>query len=152
MRKQNLFMQKAKRNSALEKGQRYLKKSALIFVCCATHYTNAQELETLIEVALTRNPEIQKYEIQHGISLEKVNEAGALPNTDFEFGVPIGSPETRTGPQQLKVSAKQRIPWFGVVTARKNYAITLAEAQYEEVVIAKRKLIASVSKLSLIHI
>ncbi|WP_394749904.1 TolC family protein [Spongiimicrobium salis] len=123
-----------------------LKIHSLILLFCSVNFVNAQELEALIETALERNPEVQKYELQYGVALEKINEARALPNTDFKFGVPISSPETRTGPQRVQIAAKQRIPWFGVVTARRNYAATLAEAQYEEVAVAKRKLIASVSK------
>jgi outer membrane protein TolC len=38
------------------------------------------------------------------------------------------------------------IPWFGTITARENYAETLADAEYIEVVIAKRKLALSVSQ------
>lgn len=106
----------------------------------------AQELEVLVGEALQNSLELQKYELQYGIALEKVNEAAALPNTNFGLGIPISSPETRTGPQRVKVSAKQHIPWFGVITARKNYATTLAEAHYEEIVIAKRKLVVSVTQ------
>lgn len=108
--------------------------------------SNGQDLETFLEEALHNNPEIQKFEIQYKLASEKVHEARSLPNTEFGLGIPISSPETRTGPQRIKVSAKQKIPWFGVITARKNYASTLAEAEYEQIVIAKRKLIASVSR------
>ena len=38
------------------------------------------------------------------------------------------------------------IPWFGTITARENYASSLADAKYEDIVIAKRKLVASVLK------
>ncbi|MBT8324794.1 MAG: TolC family protein, partial [Winogradskyella sp.] len=41
---------------------------------------NAQELETLINEALTNNAEIQKFESQYQIATEKVNEVNTLPN------------------------------------------------------------------------
>ena len=38
------------------------------------------------------------------------------------------------------------LPWFGTITARENYASSMAEADYVEVTIAKRKLALSVSQ------
>ena len=65
---------------------------------------------------------------------------------NFGLGYFVSEPETRTGAQRLKVSAKQMMPWFGTITARENYASSLANAKYEDIVIAKRKLVASVSQ------
>ncbi len=107
---------------------------------------NAQELQDYLEEAERNNPKIQRFELQYQIASEKVNQAASLPNTDFGIGVPVSSPETRTGPQRFKVSAKQRIPWFGVITARKNYASSVADAQYEDIAITRRKLVADVSQ------
>ncbi len=120
-----------------------------IFVLCSFLFIlkgNAQELETLINEALENNPEIQKFELQYSIASEKVNEANTFPNTEFGAGFFLSEPETRTGPQRFKVSAKQMLPWFGNITARENYATALADAKYEDIVIAKRKLVASVSQ------
>ena len=107
---------------------------------------NAQELETFIEEALANNPEIQKFELQYNIASEKINEVNTLPNTEFGIGYFLSEPETRTGAQRFKVSAKQMLPWFGNITIRENYVSALANAKYEDIVIAKRKLMASVSK------
>jgi outer membrane protein TolC len=108
--------------------------------------SNAQELETLIDEALNNNPAIQKFELQYSIASEKVNEVNTLPNTEFGVGYFVSEPETRTGAQRFKVSAKQMLPWFGNITARENYVSALADAKYEDIVIAKRKLMASVSQ------
>jgi outer membrane protein TolC len=107
---------------------------------------NAQHLETLIEEALANSPEIQKFELQYNIVSEKVNEVNTLPNTEFGVGYFISEPETRTGAQRFKVAAKQMLPWFGNITARENYVSSLADAKYEDIVIAKRKLIVSISQ------
>ena len=107
---------------------------------------NAQQLETFIEEALANNPKIQKFELQYNIASEKVNEINTLPNTEFGIGYFVSEPETRSGAQRFKISAKQMLPWFGNITARENYVSALADAKYEDIVIAKRKLMASVSK------
>jgi outer membrane protein TolC len=105
-----------------------------------------QNLQTYIDEAISNSPEIQKFELQYGIASEKVNEVGAIPNTEFGLGFFVSEPETRTGAQRLKVSAKQMLPWFGNITARENYVSSLADVKYEDIVIAKRKLVASVSQ------
>jgi len=107
---------------------------------------NAQQLETLIDEALENNPEIQKFELQYKRASEKVNEVNTIPNTEFGVGYFVSEPETRTGAQRFKVSAKQMLPWFGTITSREDYVTALADAKYEDIVIAKRKLMASVSQ------
>ena len=119
----------------------FIISSLLVF-----NVVNAQELKTLVDIALENNPAIQKFELQHAIASEKVNEVNVLPNTEFGVGYFVSEPETRTGAQRFKVSAKQMLPWFGSITARENYVSLLADAKYEDIVIAKRKLIASVSQ------
>ncbi|PWG04939.1 TolC family protein [Polaribacter aquimarinus] len=120
-----------------------------VFVLCALCFVlsaQSQELETLIDVALNNNPEIRKFELQYKRASEKVNEVNTIPNTEFGVGYFVSEPETRTGAQRFKVSAKQMLPWFGTITSRENYISSLADAKYEDIVIAKRKLMASVSQ------
>jgi outer membrane protein TolC len=114
--------------------------------CFLSFFANSQQLEVLIDEALTNNPEIQKFELQYKRASEKVNEVNTIPNTEFGVGYFVSEPETRTGAQRFKVSAKQMLPWFGTITSRENYVSSLADAKYEDIVIAKRKLMASVSQ------
>ena len=118
----------------------------LICLLFVSAFSKAQQLDNLIEEALANSPEIQKFELQYRIASEKVNEVYTLPNTEFGVGYFVSEPETRTGAQRFKVSAKQMMPWFGNITARENYVSSLADAKYEDIVIAKRKLMASVSQ------
>ncbi len=111
------------------------------------HSMSAQELETLINEALENNPEIQKFDFQHQIASEKVNEVNSLPNTEFNFGVMAVKPEMDMPMERFRVSVMQMLPWFGTITARENYATSMADAQYIEITIAKRKLVLSVSQL-----
>ncbi|OUR90825.1 transporter [Flavobacteriales bacterium 34_180_T64] len=124
-----------------------MKRIVLIIIgLLSVTFSNAQQLETIIEEALTNSPEIQKFELQYRIASEKVNEVNTIPNTEFGVGYFIREPETRTGAQRFKVSAKQMLPWFGNITAREHYVSSLADAKYEDIIIAKRKLMASVSQ------
>ncbi len=119
---------------------------SVLFILVFSCFSNAQELQSLITEALASNPKIQKFELQHAIASEKVNEVNTLPNTQFGVGYFASEPETRTGAQRFKISAKQMLPWFGSITARENYVNSLADAKYEDIVIAKRQLITDVSQ------
>jgi len=123
-----------------------MKGITFIIIGFFTIQTNAQTLENLLEKALDNNPMIQKYETQYQVSSEKVNESNTLPNTQLGVGYFVSEPETRTGAQRAKISVKQMLPWFGSITARENYMSSLADAKYEDIAIAKRKLVASVSR------
>ena len=107
---------------------------------------HSQDLQTLIDEALKNSPEIQQRELQYRIASEQVKEVNTIGNTELGLGYFVSEPETRTGPQRFKVSARQMVPWFGAITARENYMGSLADAQYEDVVISRRKLVASVSQ------
>ena len=118
----------------------------ILFGLLSFNVSNAQQLETLIDEGLANNPEIQIFELKYQVAKEKVNEANTLPNTQIGVGYFVSEPETRTGAQRFKVSAQQMLPSFGSITARENYINSLADAVYEDVVIVKRKLVASISQ------
>ena len=107
---------------------------------------NAQQLASYIQEAQDNNPEIQAFELRYNIAEEKVNEANTLPDTQISAGYFISEPETRTGAQRARFSVKQMLPWFGTISARENYASSIAETQYVDIVIMKRKLALSVSQ------
>ena len=108
--------------------------------------TNAQDLASYIQEAEKNNPEIQAFELRYNIAEEKVNEADWLPNTVVGTGYFVSEPETRTGAQRARFSVSQMLPWFGTISAREDYASSMAEAQYVDISIAKRKLALSVSQ------
>lgn len=115
-----------------------------IYILSVNSY--GQDLQTYIDEAISNSPEIQKFQLRYDISSEKVNEANWIPNTEISAGYFVSEPETRTGAQRARFSLKQMLPWFGTITARENYASSMAEADYVEVTIAKRKLALSVSQ------
>lgn len=107
---------------------------------------NAQQLQEYIAEALANNPNIQAYELRYNIAEEKVNEAVWLPNTEISVGYFASEPETRTGAQRARFSAKQMLPWFGTVGTRKEYASKVAAADYMDYIIARRKLSLKVAQ------
>ena len=118
---------------------------SILFILVFSGFSNAQELQSLIDEALANNPKIKQFELQYKRVSEKVNEVNTLPNTNIGVGYFVSEPETRTGAQRFKVSVNQMLPWFGTISSREDYVSSLADAKYEDITIAKRQLIASVS-------
>ena len=106
----------------------------------------AQDLQSYLQEAEANNPQIQAFELRYSIAKEKVREVNSLPNTTFGIGYFASEPETRTGAQRARFSVNQMLPWFGTITARENYASSLAEAEYMDIAIAKRELALSVAR------
>lgn len=117
----------------------------IVFVLLAFG-VNAQSLEFYLQEAEQNSPMIQALELRYNIAKEKVNEVNTLPNTTVAAGYFVSEPETRTGAQRARFSVSQMLPWFGTITARENYASSMAETEYAEIVIAKRKLALSLAQ------
>ena len=120
-------------------------KYILVFLFVSA-FAKAQQLQSYIQEAEANNPEIQAFELRYNIAEEKVNEANWIPNTEVSAGYFVSEPETRVGAQRARIGVKQMLPWFGTVTARENYATAMADAEYVDITIAKRKLALSVAQ------
>ncbi|SED59658.1 Outer membrane protein TolC [Tenacibaculum sp. MAR_2010_89] len=118
---------------------------SILFILMFSGFSYAQELQSLIDEALANNPKIKQFELQYKRVSEKVNEVNTLPNTNIAIGYFVSEPETRTGAQRFKVSINQMLPWFGTISSREDYVSSLADAKFEDITIAKRQLIASIS-------
>ncbi len=106
-----------------------------------------QNLDTYQNQALENNPEIQSMNSSVEIARERINEVNSIPDTEFGFGYFVSEPETRTGPQKLRVSVKQMLPWFGTIDSRKEYAGSMVSVEEADLEIARRKLRLNVSQL-----
>lgn len=122
-------------------------KAMLLFTCFFffQYSLNAQQLQSYIEEAENNNPQIRAFELRYDTSLEKVN-AASLPNTEISAGYFASAPETRTGAQVARFSVRQLLPWFGTIASQKEYASAMAETDYIEIAIAKRKIGLNVAK------
>ena len=120
-------------------------KYILVFLFVSA-FAKAQQLQSYIQEAEANNPDIQAFELRYNIAEEKVNEANWIPNTEVSAGYFVSEPETRVGAQRARIGVKQMLPWFGTITARENYATAMADAEYVDITIAKRKLALSVAQ------
>ena len=105
---------------------------------------SAQNLSDYLETAAKNNPELASKFSEYNASLQIVPQVKALPDPQISFGYFILPVETRTGPQQAKISASQFFPWFGTLKAKEDAAIQSAKAKYETFKQAKSKLFFNV--------
>lgn len=105
-----------------------------------------QELHTFIEEAVRNNPTIQAFEKRYAISTEKISEVNSLPNTQFSGGFMVGENHMPMAMPDGEFTVMQMFPWFGTLGARGNYATAMAEADFLEIEIAKRKIAMSLSQ------
>ncbi len=120
----------------------YKMKVIIILMICMLSITalKAQSLESYIDEAVHNNAELQAMQFGYESSLEKVNEAGSLPNTTISAGYFIQEVETRVGPQRTRLSVSQPLPWFGTLGARKNVASAMSESELQNIELSERKL------------
>jgi len=117
-------------------------KVIIILMICMLSITalKGQSLESYIDEAVHNNAELQAMQFGYESTLEKVNEAGSLPNTNISAGYFIQEVETRVGPQRTRLSVSQPLPWFGTLGARKNVASAMSESELQNIELAERKL------------
>ena len=84
-----------------------------------------------LTIAAQNNPGLKASFDRYLAALERVPQVGALPDPQLMFGAFIMPIETRTGPQQIKISVSQMFPWFGYLGARRDVATLKARAAYE---------------------
>ncbi len=93
----------------------------------------AQEpLDRYLRVAAENNPGLKASFSAYMAALERIPQAGALPDPQVAFAYFISPVETRMGPQRFRISASQMFPWFGTLEARENVAAQSAKAAYEQ--------------------
>ncbi len=100
----------------------------------------AQEIGYFVTLGEANNPELRAMRLRYDLAGEKVEEAVALPDTQFDVGYFIPGMQTRTGAQRVKFSVRQMLPAFGQITAREAYVSSMAETDYLDWVIGRRQL------------
>ena len=122
---------------------RYSIKKIVVFVFLLILGFSAQAqdiLDRYLQEAANHNPELKSRFNEYMAALEKVPQAGTLPDPTIAFGYFIMPVETRVGPQRARISASQMFPWFGTLGARKDVAAEVAKSKYEAFQEARSKL------------
>lgn len=120
----------------------------ICFIVCfllVSAFAKAQKLQSYIDEAIKNNPNIHAVETQYKIYTEKISETNALGETQFTGGYMVGD-NAMPMMQEGEFSVMQMFPWFGTNSARSKYATAMADANFLEIEIAKRKITMDLSQ------
>lgn len=107
---------------------------------CFGQGTNNHSLDDYLEMAAENNPGLKTTFIRYLAALEKVPQAGSLPDPQATFGYFIKPMELLGGNQIADIQIMQMFPWFGTLKASKDEASLMALAEYEAFKAAKAEL------------
>ncbi|MBP1665632.1 MAG: TolC family protein [Bacteroidetes bacterium] len=107
---------------------------------CFGQETVNPSLDDYLEMAAKNNPEIKAAFSQYLASLEKVPQAGALPDPQASFGFFLKPMAIVGGSQVAELQLMQMFPWFGTLKIAKDEASEMARARYELFVATKADL------------
>ncbi len=124
-------------------------KTLLILVFLAfslTAYTQIDSLQFYLETAAKNNPTLlQKFD-EYKAALQKIPQAGSLPDPDISLGVFLSPMELLAGNQVADIRLMQMFPWFGVLKYAKDEMSLMAKAKYETLRDAKLQVFYDVQR------
>ena len=106
-----------------------------------------QSLQTYLKTAAKNNAGLKAEYYAYQAALQKLPQAGSLPDPQLNFGIAAMPVVTKNGPQQAKISLSQKMPWFGTLRSKKDVFDDRAKSQYESFQEAKVKLFYEVKSL-----
>jgi outer membrane protein TolC len=101
-------------------------------------------LAELLLHAQRANPDVRAAFERWRAALERVPQAGALPEPRLTLAAYLAEVETRVGPLQGRIGLSQPLPWFGERDLRGEVAFAAAEAAREQVESARIEVVATV--------
>lgn len=104
----------------------------------------ADSLSGFLKEAAINNPGLKAKYSEYLAALEKVPQAGALPDPELQFGFFITPMELLGGNQVADFRLMQMSPWFGTLKAAKDEASKMALARYQAMLNVKNELFLQV--------
>lgn len=112
---------------------KYLIFAFIVFACIA--FANGQQqsdsLIHYLEIAAKNNPSVLQRFAEYEAALQKVPQAGGLPDPEINVGVFLSPMELISGNQVADIKLMQMFPWFGTLKAAKDEMSMMAKAKYE---------------------
>ncbi len=88
-------------------------------------------LFSYLEIAAKNNPMVLQRFHEYEAALQKVPQAGALPDPQLSVGVFLKPMELMAGYQRADFRLMQMFPWFGVLSSAKDEMSLMAKAKFE---------------------
>jgi outer membrane protein TolC len=101
--------------------------------------SQSDSLYHYLEVAVKNNPTVLQKFSEYKAALQKIPQAGSLPDPELSLGVFLKPMELLNGKQVADIKLMQMFPWFGVLRSAKDEMSLMANAKFEEFRDAKLK-------------
>lgn len=101
---------------------------------------HGQDLNDHLVEAAENNPELKAKFNEYQSALQRVPQAGSLPDPQLSLGYYLRPMEFPMGKQHADLTLMQMFPWFGTLSSRKDEASRMARARYEAFRDAKNRL------------
>lgn len=116
-----------------------------LMALCLTAYSQ-DSLMNYLEIAAKNNPTILQRYAEYQAALQKVPQAGSLPDPELSLGVFLSPMELVSGNQLADIRLMQMFPWFGSLKSAKDEMSLMAKAKFETFRDAKLQLFFDVQR------
>ena len=112
-------------------------RQLLLSLACLTGFISAggqkqsDSLLSYMEIAARNNPVVMQKFNEYQAALQKVPQAGALPDPELDAGVFIRPMELVSGKQVADIRLMQMFPWFGTLKNARDETSLMARSRYE---------------------
>lgn len=113
---------------------RFKKLLVLMITFCSFSVAISQEVNPLLnylEIAAKNNPTVLQKYAEYEAALQKVPQAGSLPDPELNVGIFLSPMELMAGNQVADLRLMQMFPWFGTLKYAKDEMSLMAKAKYE---------------------
>ena len=115
--------------------KKIIKKVLLAFIFPVLFTNNifcqTDSLYTYLSIAAKNNPTVLQRFSEYQAALQRVPQAGSLPDPQLTIGVFTSSMELVMGNEVADIKLMQMFPWFGTLKAAKDEMSLMAKAKYE---------------------
>jgi outer membrane protein TolC len=94
-------------------------------------YSQQDSLYKYLETAAKNNPTVLQKFAEYQAALQKIPQAGSLPDPEISAGVFLSPMELVAGNQVADIRLMQMFPWFGVLKNAKDEMSLTAKAKFE---------------------
>jgi outer membrane protein TolC len=94
-------------------------------------YSQPDSLYKYLEIAAKNNPTVLQKFSEYQAALQKIPQAGSLPDPELSAGVFLSPMELADGKQVADIRLMQMFPWFGVLKNAKDEMSLMAKARFE---------------------
>ncbi|HOW08993.1 MAG TPA: TolC family protein [Bacteroidales bacterium] len=108
---------------------------ALTMAAWFTGHSGAQELNDslykYLQIAASANPAVNQKFYEYRAALQKIPQAGSIPDPELSAGIFMKPMELLSGNQAADFRLMQMFPWFGVLKSAKDEMSLMALSAYE---------------------